>query len=264
MHRCCCCVRSFHVDSWECVRRTRAKFGVTNRIQNVLKEGRCFRSIDVFDCVDSTTYENQHQKHCACISPCFRRIWKNRGKNKTIILIHLMHNLKTMRILKAQWNPFSVSYIFPVPSLSPTLQLFLHAALLFYFWSVCQGTRIKQFLAKLKSPWFFGWLFVVVHQLLPLVLVFWWLLSQFRLICEEMNTHDYSRKPRLLLTFEAPSNVEPSILCVCMSVRVRILHITSKFRQHQFNRSDSFIFTLDTAFLLQMTCIKDYCYCLRG
>lgn len=71
--------------------------------------------------MDSTTYENQHQKHCAYISPCFRSIWKNRGKNKTIILIHLMHNLKTMRILKAQWNPFSVSYIFPVLSLSPTL-----------------------------------------------------------------------------------------------------------------------------------------------
>lgn len=204
-------------------------------------------------------------------------IGKNRGKNKTIILIHLMHNLKTMRILKAQWNPFFVSCHSSSDAVSlahPSHTLFVHTVLLlllllFHFGNVCQGTGIKQFLAKLKSPWFLGWLFVVVHQLLPLVLVFWWLLSQFRLIYKEMNTHDYSRKPRLLLTCEKRHHrmLWNPHFCTYIFVWVYVfvfLHITSKFCQHQFNRSDSFIFTLDTAFLLQMTCIKDYCYCLRG
>lgn len=153
----------------------------------------------------SSTYENQHTKTlCLHLTMFPSYIWKNRGKNKTIILIHLMHNLKTMRILKAQWNPFFVSNIFSFLSPSPTPQRFMHYITSFLLLERITREENKTIFGKTGIPLIFR---LIICCRSPAaasvagVLVITFAVPSYIYIYKEMNTHDYSRKPCLLLIF---------------------------------------------------------------
>lgn len=131
----------------------------------------------------------------------------------------------------------------------------------------------KTIFAKIESPWFFGWLFVVVHQLLPhcccccccchcYCWCLWWLRLQFRLIAEEMSTHDYSlsRKRTVCVCDHAwMSSIwhERTLPCIFLP------GLASLFSKASID-GWSLLFTWMLFSSFRLPCIKDYYYYLRG